>query len=377
MRPNPFILEPYKNKELFCDREVETNLIIDYLNNGRNVTLISPRRLGKTGLIYRVFEEIGDRQNDTDTFYADISSSQDLEDFIKLLAESVARVLKQQNKISSFFKALGGLRPLISYDALTGTPEVSITYRNDNDKSLTLKGIFQYLESHNKKVVLAIDEFQQIREYEDVNMEALLRTYIQPLHNVHFIFCGSKKHTMTDIFSNAKKPFYESTTFVPLGKLDVLIYEKFITNLFKANGKAIEPESVKHIIDWTRDHTFYTQTLCNEVYLRSSAVITSLDILEAERSILDANRDRFLELQRLLTVAQWRLMKAIAHEGSIQHPTSSSFIQKYRLGSGAAVSKSVKSLIEKELILVENDGSKDTYCIYNVFLSRYLEKEYS
>lgn len=375
MQPNPFILEPYNNKELFCDRETETEQIIDYLNNGRNITLISPRRLGKTGLIYRIFEEIGKRQKDTDTFYLDISSTLSLEDFIKLLTESVARVLKQQNKISSFFKALGGLRPLISYDALTGAPEVSITYRNDNDKSLTLKGIFEYLEKHDKKVVLAIDEFQQIREYETVNMEALLRTYIQPLHNVRFIFCGSKKHTMTDIFSNAKKPFYESTTFVPLGKLYVPVYERFIANLFRTNGKNIDSESVEHIVDWTRDHTFYTQTLCNEVFFRSSANITITDVLEAERRILDANRDRFLELQRLLTVAQWKLLKAIAKEGCIQHPTSSSFIQKYHLGSGAAVSKNVKSLVEKELILVENDGSKDTYCIYNVFLSRYLEKD--
>lgn len=375
MQSNPFILEPYKKKELFCDREAETEHIIDYLNNGRNITLISPRRFGKTGLIYRIFEEIGERQKDTDTFYLDISSSQSLEDFIKLLAESVARVLKQQNKISSFFKTIGGLRPLISYDALTGAPEISITYRNDNDKTLTLKGIFQYLEKHSKKVILAIDEFQQIREYETVNMEALLRTYIQPLHNVRFIFCGSKKHTMTDIFSNAKKPFYESTTFVPLGKLDVPVYEKFIANLFRTNGKKIDPESVEHIIDWTRDHTFYTQTLCNEVFFRSAENITLTDIFEAERRILDANRDRFLELQRLLTVAQWKLLKAIAKEGSIQHPTSSSFIQKYHLGSGAAVSKNVKSLVEKELILVDNDGSKDTYCVYNVFLSRYLEKD--
>jgi AAA+ ATPase superfamily predicted ATPase len=375
MKPNPFILEPYRNKELFCDREVETEQIIEYLNNDRNITLISPRRLGKTGLIYRIFEEIGERQKDTDTFYLDISSSQSLEDFIKLLAESIARVLKRQNKISSFFKALGGIRPLLSYDALTGAPEVSITYRNDIDKTLTLKGIFQYLERHNKRVVLAIDEFQQIREYEMVNMEALLRTYIQPLHNVRFIFCGSKKHTMTDIFSNAKKPFYESTTFVPLGKLDILVYEKFITNLFLANGKTIDPESVEHIIAWTRDHTFYTQMLCNEVFLRSSVSVTTTDILEAERRILDANRDRFLELQRLLTAAQWKLLKAIAKEGSIQHPTSSSFIQRYHLGSGAAVSKNVKSLIEKELVLLETVGGKDTYCVYNVFLSRYLEKD--
>lgn len=375
MQMNPFILEPYRSKDLFCDREEETNQIIDYLNNGRNITLISPRRLGKTGLIMRVFDEIGERQSDTDTFYVDISSSQGLDDFIRLLAESVAGVLKHKNKISSFFKTLAGIRPLISYDAVTGAPEISITYRNERDQELTLKSIFQYLERHNKKVVLAIDEFQQIREYEKLNMEAVLRTYIQPLHNVRFLFCGSRKHTMTDIFSNARKPFYESTTFVPLGKLDTSVYGQFISNLFQRGGKNISREEVNHIIDWTRDHTFYTQTLCNELFLSDPATITMADVLEAERKILVANKDRFLELQRLLTAAQWRLLKAIAKEGSVQHPTASSFIQKYRLGSGAAVSKNVRSLVEKELILVENDGGGERYCVYNVFLSRFLEKD--
>lgn len=371
---NPFILEPYKNKDLFCDRELETKQIVDYLSNGRNITLISPRRLGKTGLIYRVFEEIADNRSDIDTIYVDISSSQSVEDFIKLLSESVVSVLDKQSKVSAFFKAIGGLRPLITYDAATGAPEVSLTYRNDRDKELTLKGIFQYLEAHKKKIVLAIDEFQQIREYEGLNMEALLRTHIQPLHNVRFIFCGSKKHTMTDIFTNAKKPFYESTTFVPLGKLDIPVYKTFIQRLFNSGGKQIGSEEVQQIIDWTRDHTFYTQTLCNELYFSCPQTITSTDILTAQARILAANKDRFLELQRLLTPAQWRLLTAIAKEETVEHPTAASFIQKYRLGSGASVSKNLKSLVEKELILVENEINGVSYCVYNVFLSRYLEK---
>ncbi|MGN1220343.1 MAG: ATP-binding protein, partial [Candidatus Cryptobacteroides sp.] len=364
----------YKSKDLFCDREQETKQIVDYLNNGRNITLISPRRLGKTGLIFRVFEEIQETSDDVETFYLDISSSQSLEEFIKLLSESVAVVLNRQNKLSSFFKAIGGIRPLITYDAITGTPEVSFTFRNDNEKSLTLKAIFQFLENHDKRVVLAIDEFQQVREYQGTNMEALLRTYIQPLHNVRFIFCGSKKHTMTDIFSNAKKPFYESTTFVPLGKLDIPTYKTFIMKLFHNGGKNIGSEEVEQIIEWTRDHTFYTQTLCNEIYFRSSGSVSESDVLEAEARILAANRDRFLELQRLLTSAQWKLLSAIAKEDNIEHPTAGSFVRKYCLGSGAAVSKNIKSLIEKELILVENDSKGVRYYVYNVFLSRYLEK---
>lgn len=374
MQENPFILEPYKSKDLFCDREQETKQIIDYLNNGRNITLISPRRLGKTGLIFRVFEEIKDTRDDIETFYLDISSSQNLEGFIKLLSESVAAVLNRQNKLTSFFKAIGGIRPLITYDALTGSPEFSLTFRNDNEKNLTLKAIFQFLENHDKRVVLAIDEFQQIREYQEVNMEALLRSYIQPLHNVRFIFCGSKKHTMTDIFSNAKKPFYESTTFIPLEKLDIQTYKAFIIKLFHNGGKSIGPGEAEQMIEWTRDHTFYTQTLCNEVFFRSSSSVSESDILEAESRIIASNRDRFLELQRLLTNAQWKLLSAIAKEGYAEHPTASSFIQKYSLGSSAAVSKNIKSLIDKELILVENDGSEIRYYVYNVFLSRYLEK---
>ena len=162
---NPFILEPYKSKDLFCDRETETRTIISYLENGRNITLVSPRRLGKTGLIYRVFEQMKDNLSDFDTFYMDISSSVCLDDFIKLLSESVVTVLNSQTRIANFFRAVGGIRPVLSYNEMSGKPEVSWTYRNDNEKNLTLKGILSYLEKHQRKVVVAIDEFQQIREY--------------------------------------------------------------------------------------------------------------------------------------------------------------------------------------------------------------------
>ncbi|MGM9767264.1 MAG: MarR family transcriptional regulator [Candidatus Cryptobacteroides sp.] len=117
-----------------------------------------------------------------------------------------------------------------------------------------------------------------------------------------------------------------------------------------------------------------TQPAIVTKFSRSSESVSGTDILEAESAILAANRDRFLELQRLLTNAQWRLLSAIAKEGHIEHPTAASFIQKYRLGSGASVSKNIKSLIDKELILVENNARGARYFVYNVFLSRYLER---
>lgn len=372
MHVNPFILTPYLSRGLFCDREEETEKLIDYLESGRNVTLISPRRLGKTGLIYRVFDEIAIRGKDYDTIYVDISATSSIDGFIKALSEAVARSLKK-NRVSSFIKTLGGIRPLISYDATTGQPELSFTYRSDSEKQTTLKSILSYLEARERTVVVAIDEFQQIREYEGVNMEAVLRSHIQNLHNVRFIFCGSKQHIMFDMFSNAKRPFYESTVSVPLHKLNVDKYAEFISRLFLQNGKTIDDETTRFIIRWTRDHTFYTQSLCNEVFMLSRKTVTMEDVFAAMRNLLMAGKEYFLEIQRLISAHQWNLLKAIAKEESVRQPTSSVFISKYGLTSGASVLKSLNALVEKELVLITNTTDGPVYSVYNVFLSRFLE----
>ena len=373
MHVNPFILTPYLSKDLFCDREEETEKLIAYLESGRNITLISPRRLGKTGLIYRVFDEIAIRNIGYDTLYVDISATSSIDGFIKALSEAVACNLKNKNRVSSFIKTLGGIRPLISYDAMTGQPELSFTYRTDSDKQTTLKSILSYLESRGKTVVVAIDEFQQIREYEGVNMEAVLRSHIQNLHNVRFIFCGSKQHIMFDMFSNAKRPFYESTVTVPLHKLDVDKYAEFISRLFLKNGKTIDDETTRFIIKWTKDHTFYTQSLCNEVFMISRKTVTMEDVFAAMRNLLMAGREYYLEIQRLISAHQWNLLKAIAKEEYVRQPTASAFIRKHGLTSGASVLKSLNALVEKELVLITNTTDGPVYSVYNVFLSRYLE----
>lgn len=221
--------------------------------------------------------------------------------------------------------------------------------------------------------MLAIDEFQQIREYPNVFMEAVLRTYIQPLHNVRFIFCGSKKHTMADMFTNALKPFYESTTNIPLYKLDPLVYSEFIANQFLKAGKRIPGECIEDIIAWTRNHTFYTQTLCNEVFQQPGPDVNEEVVRAAKARILNSYKDRFIEIQRLVTPSQWRLLKAIAKDGSVQHPTASDFLKRHNLSSGPAVLKNLHSLVDKELVLTETSPDNVSYCVYNVFLSRFLE----
>ena len=372
MLENPFILEPYRSRAFFCDREKETEEIIRNITNGRNTTLISPRRLGKTGLIFRVFDEMKARKLPFETIYVDISDTLSIEEFIKAISDAVVNKLGKQQKITAFFKTLKSVRPLLGIDPLTGSPQVSFTFADDNQKQSTLKEVLGYLESYPQKVVLAIDEFQQIWEYGDVNMEAILRKHIQHLHNVRFIFCGSKKHTMTDMFTNAKKPFYESTAFLYLSKLPIPVYSAFIKEKFALAGKTIDDDSIGFIIEWTKDHTYYTQRLCNEVFSLSGNVVVRNDIVAAIQSILDSERDRFQEIRRLLTRAQWKMLEAIAREGSVSQITSAAFLSKYKISSGPTALRNIKALIDKELVLATTTENGTGYSVYNVFLSRFL-----
>ena len=374
MLENPFILEPYRSKAFFCDREKETEEIIRNITNGRNTTLISPRRLGKTGLIFRVFDEMKARKLPFETIYVDISDTLSIEEFIKAISDAVVNKLGKQQKISAFFKTLKSVRPLLGIDPLTGSPQVSFTFADDNQKQSTLKEVLGYLETYPQKVVLAIDEFQQIREYNDVNMEAILRKHIQHLHNVRFIYCGSKKHTMTDMFTNAKKPFYESTSFSYLSKLPVPVYATFIKEKFESAGKTIDDDSIGYIIEWTKGHTYYTQRLCNEVFSLSGNVVVRNDIVAAIQSILDSERDRFQEIRRLVTRSQWKMLEAIAREGSVSQITSAAFLSKYKISSGPTALRNIKALMDKELVLATTTDEGTSYSVYNVFLSRYLEK---
>ena len=345
-----------------------------HLENGRNVTMISPRRLGKTGLIFRLFDEIKTTGAPYETVYADISDTLSLEDFIKVLSQAVATHLKSQSKILSFLKALKSIRPLLGVDPFSGMPQVSIAFATNEQQQRTLEDLLMFLENYPQQVVVAIDEFQQIREYEGLNMEAVLRKHIQHLHNVRFIYCGSKKHTMADMFTNAKSPFYESTVFLSLEKLSETVYADFIKHQFERRGKSIGDEQVRYILEWTRDYTYYTQKVCNKVFEISAKQVRMEDVYSSISFILDSEKERFLEIRRLITRSQWKMLKAIAAEGTVSQITSSAFLTKYGIPSSSAALRNIKALTEKELVLAEPSGQNVTYSVYNVFLSRYLEQ---
>ena len=373
---NPFIVEGYVSKEYFCDRKNELEILYRNVQNGSNTTLISPRKMGKSGLIFRYFEDLS-VDNIVQSVYVDIYSSRSLNDFIKLLSEAILLKFPEKTTIGKkFLKFLKGLRPVITFDPFTGVPQVQIEYQFPQETVYTLQGFFAFLEEQNTPIVIAIDEFQQISEYPEKNIEALLRTYIQQLKNIRFIFCGSNKSMMTEIFTSAKRPFFASTRLLHLDKIERSEYKKFIRNHFESNKKHIEDEALELILDLTKSHTFYTQNLCNYIFSMRVKIIDIKVVKAAMAAILKENESYFFQYRQLLTSDQWNYMIAVAKEDEVSQVTAQKFISKYNIGTPANSSRILKALIEKELILENLSIGKPTYQIYDVFLSRWLAVKY-
>ena len=372
MKPNnPFLIAGYHSPEFFCDRKAETATILDALHNGRNITLIAPRRMGKTGLIHHAFYQLKEQKVDIVTLYMDIYSTQTLGDFVRLFANTVLGQLdsmpqKALGRISQFIRSC---RPVFTFDEMTGTPKVTVDVSPTEEES-TLKEIFDYLGSSEKRCYIAIDEFQQIAEYPEKGVEALLRSYIQFLPNVHFIFAGSKQHVMQEMFASSKRPFYQSTQLLTIGTINRDEYAYFAMEHFANHDLKLPREVFDEIYDKFDGHTWYIQNLLNRLYGYNRNVEMELVSYAVEQIITEQSYS-YADLLKAYSAGHVRLLKAIAQEGCVKEVLAGDFISKHRLKAASSVRSALKKLIDNELVYQTADG----YIIYDRFMGEWLRKQ--
>ena len=372
MKPNnPFLIVGYHSPEFFCDRETETATILDALKNGRNITLIAPRRMGKTGLICNAFHHLKEQKSDIVTLYMDIYSTQSIGDFVRLFANTVLGKLdaapqKALNRISQFIHSC---RPVFTFDELTGVPKVTIDVAPQDEKR-TLKEIFDYLASSQRHCCIAIDEFQQIAEYPEKGIEALLRSYIQFLPNVNFIFAGSKQHLMQEMFTSSKRPFYQSTQLINIGSIDRETYADFAIGLFAQCSKILPRDVFYAIYEMYDGHTWYIQYLLNRLYGYNQDVDMVM-VSDAMEQIVSEQSYSYQTLLKSYSAGQVRLLKAIAREGCVKEILAGDFISRNRLRAASSVSASLKRLQDNELVYLTPQG----YIIYDRFMREWLRQQ--
>lgn len=172
---NPFLIVGYQGPNYFCDRETKTETLLSALENERNVTLISPRRMGKAGLIMNTFFYIQQNKDSAACFYLDIFSTQNLQEFVSLLGRTILGKLDtfSQSALKSLFSFFKSCHPAISADEMTGIPSVILDFVPERSEE-TLKEIFAYINQSGRECYIAIDEFQQIMEYPEKGVEGLM-----------------------------------------------------------------------------------------------------------------------------------------------------------------------------------------------------------
>lgn len=373
LRPlsNPFISQGYESPDYFCDRQEETAMLMSHLRNGRNVTLISPRRIGKTGLIKNTFYHLAADNKDVVCLYVDIYATKSLRDFVEQLGTTVINDLVRKNyslkdKVLTFFASL---RPVFSLDPLTGEPSVSITVE-PSQEDITMRNIFRYLNESDKEVYVAIDEFQQIGEYPETGTEAMLRSYIQFAQHVHFIFSGSKHHLMAEIFGSPKHPFYQSTEMMGLKPLKSDVYYDFCRNFFVKKGGELSKDIFMHIYNEFEGHTWYVQAIMNRLYENENVVDSVSQVNRALLSILGGREAQYESMVQFFTENQFALLKAIAKDGVVAQPTSGKFIMAHGLSGASSAKAALKVLEEKELVYRKPEG----YVVYDLFMNYWLRR---
>ena len=368
---NPFLIAGYYGPDYFCDREQETGRIINALYNERNLTLVAPRRMGKTGLIKHVFYKLHEQQSDIITLYLDIYSTQNLNEFVQAFAGIVLGSLdsvpqKAMARISRFIKSC---RPVFTLDELSGMPEVSLDIAPEKEEA-TLKEIFDYLQSSEKRCYIAIDEFQQIAEYPEKGVEALLRSYIQFLPNIRFVFAGSKQHVMQEMFLSAKRPFYQSTQIITIDCIDKDAYYDFASSWFNRKHLVLDKETFSGIYDEFEGHTWYIQAILNRLYGYPENPDQE-KVAHAIREIVAENEYGYQNLLAAYTAGAIRLVKAIAKERVVPEINAGTFIAKYKLKAASSVNTALRTLSKMEMVYRTEKG----YIVYDRFFAIWLRQQ--
>ncbi len=374
---NPFVVtERYAGKEYFCDREKETKELVSNVINRRNTVLISLRRMGKSGLISHLYHQ-DNLKGGYECFFIDIYDTTSIDDFVFLLSKEVVSRLQPQGMkfIEKFLSIVNSVKVVFTSDPLTGLPSVEMSMQDIKNPVKTLEQIFAFLESSPKPCVVAIDEFQQISDYPEGKKHiSTLRTLVQSCLNTRFIFAGSNRRMMSELFNSPSEPFFMSCSPIYLEPIDKEEYLNFVSGHFFTSGKSITRECIEYVYDKFEGHTWFMQYVFNRMFdmTTEDEPATKTMVESAIDYILSLFAPMFKELFVRMSERQKSLLIAVSKDGHVDTPTGEAFISRYSLKSASSVQGAMKALLQDETISFYNG----TYFITNRFFSLWLAARY-
>jgi hypothetical protein len=373
---NPFEYGTAVDGASFCNRTKETADLLNTINNSKRAFLYSERMMGKTSLLLRVLKRL-DRGQYIGA-YIDLWPTDDEASFITATAKGISHAMGTTagEVIAASKKFFSRFAPKVALGD-DGLPKISFEYNptvEQAKKSLEeVLSVPQHIASETgKKVVIVFDELQRILEYSDDHVERLLRSIIQRQNNVAYIFLGSQKHLISDMFLNRKRPLYSAADHFPIGPIELKHWRPFIQEKFNDSDRVIGTQLIEQICELTQGHPFYTQHLCHAIWERceQGKEVTAGDVRRGVQVVLAREASAYSALWESLTINQRRFLRALAVEDGPVSFYSSDFLQKYGLGHASSIQRLSTALMKRDVI----DRDARSFTISDRFLRIWIRE---
>lgn len=353
MTKNPFYYGGAVFDEHFCNRLDEISELKTDINAGLNLLIYAPRRFGKTSFVLKTVNEL--KKNGTKYVFLDLMYLSTIDDFINKYFNILAKNLQEPiDKIVSFFKNIIKIRPNInvSFDA-SGNANFSLALGAE-DITKTLEDVLNIpyeFAKNDQKIVVIFDEFQEIVNLE---LEAKIRSIIQHHSNkVSYIFMGSKKSLLHEMFLDKNRPFYKSVKHFKIQEIKKESWSEFIKTKFGSTGKSIDDIYIDKIFTLTKGFPYYTQQFAFELWNNTTTSVDNSSFDKTLNIVIDREEDLFAMEWDNLTQNQKKVLKIVVQKDGVSL-YDEQYFAKYEIKS-SSFQTALNSLMKKDV--VDKNGS--------------------
>ena len=305
---NPFRFSGIVDDPAFCNRKREREALKQYIQSSQNVLLYSHRRYGKSSLILKLFKEL----HKITPIYVDLYGTTSVEDFIASLLKGISAVEPRMNRLMNMLRAaISSITLNFSVDPITGLPAATPVFQRSAEPK-TVNEILALLVELSKKnrMVVAFDEFQEVAGYGGDVFEKMLRNAIQHHQKISYIFAGSQRHLITEMFNDRKRAFYKIAASFPLKKIETADYIDWIGGLYRRSERKIEYRMIEDVVNRCENHPKYVQEFFFHLWVEPQLSFEVID--RVEHRIIHDRVPEFSYAWDALTLNQRKALKLIA-----------------------------------------------------------------
>ncbi len=376
---NPFEYGGIVSSDAFCNRKNELKELRRFVENSGKLFMYGERRIGKTSLLQHLIDNLSE-----DRFivsFIDVWRCTDTSDFIRECAKAFGSTgsLSPKGLLKRAKTLFPGLTPVLTVDD-NGKPQLSFSSLHRKNEIPLLSEVLSAPgriaeSSPDKQVLVVFDEFQEIRNFNDDRIERVLRSEVQKHSNVAYIFCGSRKHMLREMFLKSGSPLYRSAAHYPIDCIAPEHWIPFINDRFMIKGISLENNIIQDICSLTEGHPFYTQMICDILWdsCESGQEPDKQMLAKALRTVLDRESEGYNAVWESLPSNPQKMLIAAAFEKPLVQPFSGKIVSRYNLANPSSARNGLEYLITHDLI-ERRDG---IYYISDRFIALWLRRRFA